>query len=144
GWRLAYSAETRTPAFGSPAAFARRGRATATPRPAPSGTDSSTSVYAVPVFGHAVSPGAAGGVGFVTLLVETAPGAWGSGPVVTVGSGAVGSVFGDAGAVPVPTGPGLTCCVATIVVPELPVVAADTAVATTATTRNKTPGQIQS
>src|SRR5579872_4673917 len=85
--------------------------------------------------------------GFVATLVDGAPGAFGSGPVVTVGCGAAGSVCVETmiwPRVPVPE-PTLTPgCVATIVVPDPDVVAAATAVATMAMTRKSSAGQIQS
>ena len=81
------------------------------------GTDSSTSVYAVPLAGQTARP--APRPGTVTEGVDAAPGALGSGPVVTVGLGADGRVLCGAvppGApcVPVPRGRlSARCCYAT-------------------------------
>src|SRR5947209_8447081 len=85
--------------------------------------------------------------GTVTAGVEAAPGALGSGPVVTVGLGADGRVLCGAvapGAVCVPAPRVTFGSVATMVVLDPDVVAAETAVATMATTRKRSAGHTQS
>ncbi len=84
----------------------------------------------------------------VATVVEAAPGAFGSVPVVTVGRGAEESVFGAVvtGAVCFAPGPRVTVGFATIVVAELPdpFAATAAAVATSATARKRNAGHTQS
>ena len=102
-------------------------------------------MYAVPEGGQTARPAARPGT--VTDGVDAAPGTLGRGPVVTVGFGADGSVLcgGVAPGAPCVPVPRVTCgSVATMVVLEPEVVAAEMAVATTATTRKRSAGHTQS